>query len=83
MSLASDTRAAREAVVREHMDSENRHDFHANDRSPLRVAHAQRADRDRRGDDGEPAVRAYREHACDVRRPAQRVGRRSTTPMTA
>jgi len=29
MSLASDLRAQREAVVREHMDSENRHDFEA------------------------------------------------------
>ena len=57
MSLTSDTRAAREAVVREHMDSENRHDFDATIATFTRPRYELIAT----GEvyDGEPAVRAY------------------------
>ncbi len=57
MARSSDTRAAREAVVREHMDSENRHDFDATIATFTRPRYELIAT----GEvyDGEPAVRAY------------------------
>jgi steroid delta-isomerase-like uncharacterized protein len=57
MSLTSDTRAARDAVVREHMDSENRHEFDATIATFTRPRYELIAT----GEvyDGEPAVRAY------------------------